>query len=452
MRHHPISIAARIVLGVLVVATGPGASLARAAGTRALRLAEAVELALEKNPGLAGARQRVAAARAGLQQADAAFWPHVRVSTGYAATDNPVQAFMMTLNQRAFDFGADFNNPSTTDNWNSKLLAQYSLYDGGRNVATRQAARLGAEAFEQSFDAVRNELVFEVTRSFHTIGKAREFVHAAEAAVASMEANVKVARDRFEEGAALKSDVLDAEVRLSEAQENLVRARNALAIAETVFRNVVGVGERENVTAATEILPARLRGQNGNVVQSSDVSARPELLAAQKAVAAAERQVRAARSGHLPRVNAFASYVVDTGDARRYADSWVAGVSVEVDVFDGLLTRGKVAEAQARLEEAREQLRGLELALQLEARQAQLNVEESRARLATTGRAVEQAEESLEITKERYAAGLALLTQLLDAETALTAARQRRAAAEADVLIAEAAVEKALGRIWTGER
>jgi len=420
------------------------AALAAEANPRALSLRDAVRVALERNPDLASAQQRVRATRAALEQADAAFWPQIRVSESYAASDNPVQAFMMTLNQRAFSFGANFNHPDTTDNLNTKVLATYSLYNGGSDLAARQATRLGAEARASSLDAVRNDLVFEVARSFYTIGKAREFLRAAAAAVTSMESNLNVASNRFTQGSVLKSDFLDAEVRLSEARENLVRARNALAISETIFRNVLGVGEKENMTAKQGAVETVSQA----VDQPLDVSHRPELLAARKAVEATERQVRAAFGGHLPRVNAFASYDLDSGDANRFADSWVAGVSVELDVFDGFRTRGKVAEARANLAAARDALRKTELALELEAQQAHLNLNEAQSRLATTERVVAQAEESLQITKERYANGLALLTQLLDADSALTAARQRRAAAEADYQIARAALDKALGRGW----
>jgi outer membrane protein TolC len=420
------------------------AALAAEANPRVLTLREAVRVALQQNPDLATAQQRLAAARAGLRQADAAFWPQVRVSEGYAASDNPVQAFMMTLNQRAFNFGANFNHPETTDNLNTKVLATYSLYSGGSDLATRQAVRLGAEARQNSMDAVRNDLVFEVTRSFYTISKARQFMRTAGAAAASMESNLGIASNRFAQGTVLKSDFLDAEVRLSEARENLVRSQHALAISQTIFRNVLGVGEKENVTAAE----GAFETTSQTVVEPLDVSRRPELLAARKAVDATERHVRAAFGGHLPRVNAFASYDLDSGDVNRFADSWVAGVSVDLDVFDGFLTRGKVAEARANLAAVREELRKTELALQLEAKQAQLNLDEAQTRLATTGQAAAQAEESLQITKERYANGLALLTQLLDAETALTAARQRRAAAEADCQIARAALDRALGYAW----
>ena len=415
-----------------------------------LTLEQSIQLALKNNPDLATAQQRVAATRAGLQQTDAALWPQLRVSESYTASDNPVQAFMMTLNQRAFNLGANFNHPDTTDNLNTKVLAHWSLYDGGATLANRQAAKLNTEAAGQSLAAARNDLVFEVTRAYHTIHKARQFVTAAESAVTNLTATVNVASNRFAAGTALKTDILDAQVRLAESEEHLLRARNALALAETIFRNVLGVPDTPALTAAN--LPLRSNDRWSENVNSGTVSvggiSRPELAAARTSVAAADRQVRAAQAGYVPQLKAFASYDLDSGDASHFKDSWIAGVSVELNVFDGFLTRGKVREARANLEAARQQERKVDLAVALETRQAQLNLNEALARLATTGKSVTQAEESVSLTKDRYANGLALLTQLLDAETALTAARQRRAAAEADVHIAQAALDRALGQTW----
>ena len=357
---------------------------------------------------------------------------------------------MMTLNQRAFSFTGNFNHPDPTDNLNSKVLAQWSLYDGGQSLASRQAAKLNTEATRQTFAAARNDLVFEVTRAFHTIGKAREFVSAAAAAVGSIEANVTVASNRFAAGNVLKTDLLDSQVRLAESQENLIRARNAVALSEVVFRTVIGVGEKENVTADETVgqAPRLSSPDESNRRDTCSTLSRPELAAAQQTVTAAERQVRAAQAGYIPRLNTFASYDLDSGNGTRYTDSWLAGVSIDVNIFDGFLTRGKVSEARANLESARQQERKVALSVTLETRQAQLNLEETQARLDTTGKSVEQAEESVQITKDRYANGLALLTQLLDAENALTAARQRRAAVGTDLLIARAALDHALGKIW----
>jgi outer membrane protein len=437
---------------------------------RVLSLSEATSLALERNPDLATIEQRLVAARAALRQAEASFYPHLRVGETYAASDNPVQAFMMTLNQRRLSLGptTDFNDPPTTDNFNTRLSATYSLYDGGSTLADRQAARRGTEVAAYSLEAARNDLVFQTSHSFHTIGKARQLIRTAEAGVASMEANVRVAKGRFEEGNALKTDVLDAEVRLAEVREDLLRTRNSLAISEAIFRNVLGVGEDEPVTAADMESPGATfldglpsngdadprgahLGENQEIQDSQkalDISKHPELLAAERAVAVAEHRLRSAKGGYLPHVNGFAGYDLDSDDLDRFSDSFVAGVSVELDVFDGFLTRGQVAAACADLAAAREKLRRAELAIRLDAKQAELRLAEAQARLRTTARAVEQAAESLQITKERYANGLALLAQLLDAETALTASRQRRATAAADLLIARAALNRALGRGW----
>jgi len=109
------------------------------------------------------------------------------------------------------------------------------------------------------------------------------------------------------------------------------------------------------------------------------------------------------------------------------------------------MTRAKVAEANANVELAREEQRKLHLALDLEAEQARLDLKAANERLSVTDQVVAQAAESASLTRARFEQELALSTQLIDAETALVAARVRRAEAEADRQIAVAAVRKALG-------
>jgi outer membrane protein len=97
------------------------------------------------------------------------------------------------------------------------------------------------------------------------------------------------------------------------------------------------------------------------------------------------------------------------------------------------------------MESAREEQRKLRLQLDLEAEQARLDYEAAGERMEVTAKAVAAAEESAALTRNRFEQGLALPTQLIDAETALVAARVRRAEAEADRHIAVARLRKALG-------
>jgi len=421
-----------VILGLAIL--GSLAALAAEPWT----LERAMQQAMSANPDARLAQQRVAAAQAGLDQANAAFWPRVQLQSSYTGSDNPMQVFGSILNQRAYSSSLDFNNVPTVDDLNTRGLVTVPLYAGGRNIATRNAARAGTDAARQDDAAVRNALGFEVARAFHTVLKTRQFIQAAEMSVKSFEAGLAVAQKRFDGGALLKTGVLDIEVRLAQAREDLVRARNANALALRALRNLLGIesGDFEVAGPAPAIAAP----------DSGDFSGRPELAAARHRERAAQEQARAAKGGYLPRVNAFGSLDHDYGwNYEHGGGSWTAGALLQWDLWDGKLTRAKVREANASLESAREEQRKLRLALDLEVEQARLDLKAANERLNVTERAVSQAEESAGLIRSRFEQDAALPRDLIDAETALVTARVRRAEAEADRQIAITAVRKALG-------
>ncbi len=400
-------------------------------------LERALDYALAHNPDARIAQQRIAAAQAGLEQANSAFWPRLQAQSGYTRTDNPMMVFGSILNQRSYSSSLNFNDVPDVDNLNARGVVTVPLYAGGRNVAGRQAARANTEAAKQESAAVRNALGFEVSRAFHTVLKTRQFIQAADAAVNSFETNLVVAGKRLDGGTLLRSDVLDIEVRLAQAHEDLVRARNAKALAERALRNLLGIEDGEFIVVDTAPIVS--------APHSGDFSQRPELTAARERESAAQAQVRGSKSGYQPRVSAFGSVDYDygwvtRGDGRSYS----AGVMAQWDLWDGFSTRSKIREAKANLESAHEEQRKLRLALDFEVEQARLDLKAADERLAVGSKTVEQAAESAKLTRGRFEQGLALSTQLIDSETALVSARVRRAEAESDQRIAVAALRKAL--------
>jgi outer membrane protein len=407
-------------------------------GAEPWTLERALQQALTANPDARLAQQRIVAAQAGLEQANAAFWPRVQFQFSYTGSDNPMMAFGSILNQRAFSSSLNFNDVPSVDDFNARGLVTVPLYAGGKNTANRKAAKANTDAAQQDNEALRNTLGYEVARAFFTVLKTRQFIQAAEAGVKSFEANLAVANKRLEGGTLLKTGVLDIEVRLAQAREELVRARNANALAMRVLRNMLGIesGEFEVADTAPPI----------SAPDSGDFSGRAELAAARHRELAAEQQVRATKGGYLPRVNAFGSLDYDYGWYYEHGGgSYTAGALLQWDLWDGKMTRAKVAEARANVELAREEQRKVRLALSLEAEQARLDLQAANERLGVTDQAVAQAAESANLTRARFEQEVALSSQLIDAETALVAARVRRADAEADRQIAIAAVRKALG-------
>ena len=192
------------------------------------------------------------------------------------------------MTQRAFSSSLDFNDVPDADDLSISGVLAVPLYVGGSNLAGRAAAKSSARAAEEEADAVRSALAFEVARAFHTVLKGQEFVRAAEEAVRAFESNLSLARKRQESGTVLKTDVLDLEVRVAAAREDLVRAENAEVLARRVLRNLLGLEEGEFLV--DESVPAV------EAPAADDPSGRSELAAARARIAAAEAALRQARA------------------------------------------------------------------------------------------------------------------------------------------------------------
>lgn len=205
-----------------------GSLIARAA--EAWTLEHALDYALVHNPDARIARQRIAAAQAGLEQANSAFWPRLQVESSYTRTDNPMLAFGDILNQRSYSSSLNFNNVRDVDNLNARGILTVPLYAGGRNVAGRQAARANRAAAKQDSEAVRNILGFEVSRAFHTVLKTRQFIRAAEAAVSSF--------------------VIDAETALVAARVRRAEAESDERIAVAALRKALALPQLDPQPAA----------------------------------------------------------------------------------------------------------------------------------------------------------------------------------------------------------
>ncbi len=424
------------VLGILM------GLIVRAAAGEPWTLERAIEQALKNSPDARVAQHRIAAARALVQQSTAGFAPSIQFNASYLRTDNPMMVLGSALNQGVFGelfaTGQLLDTGLEADNLNLNGTVVLPIFSGGQSMAGRKAALAGTEAARQAAEAVRQTLAFEVARAFQTVRKTREFIRATDAAVQAFESNLAIARKRYQTGTALKNEVLDVEVRLAQAREDVVRARNAQALVLRALRNLLGIEEQD--FQVSDHVPAMA------LPPTRETSLRPEVIAAAWQTSAAEQSLRRAMGGFLPQVNAFGRYDHDEGwKLDGDGDSFSGGVQVQWNLFDGNRTRGLVKEAKARLDAAREEERKLRLAVDLELQQAHLYVREAQERLLVTETAVAQAAESAQLTRARFEQGLALATQVIDSETALTGARVRRAEAEADREIAVAALRRALG-------
>lgn len=415
-----------------------------------LTLDEAVAIALQRNPDVRAAAERIGQAEAHLGEATSAFYPRVDARLGYARTDNPAQAFGMILNQRRFSFDLDFNNPGPTQDVRPEVVGALSLFRGGQDYYGRQAAQLGVEAAQLERLAVRNALTDAVIAAYYALVAAPQEVDAARASIDAVSSARAQAQARFDAGAALKSDLLSLDVRLAEAREGQVQASNAVEQARAGLRVLLALPPEEpvSIVPVTGGPPADVPAAVHDALEQA-LRARPELGAAARQVGVREREVSAERAGYLPKVDLVGGYANDSSDFEltHEQDSWAFGVTAEINVFAGFRTRERVRAAERQLAEAREMERKTRLAVEHEVQTSFLAHQAARQRDQVAQAAVASAEDALRLVNEQYAAGTVTITRYLEAEAARTAARSRAIAARFEVRRAEAALKKAMG-VW----
>ncbi len=415
---------------------------------RATTLEDAIQAALRHSPTLKAADARIGSAQAMLRQARSYYYPAIGLAASYTRTDNPPQAFMMTLNQRnlnMMDPGFNPNEPDSTDNLRGSVTLQWRLFDLQRD-AGKNMARYGMRASAEALAAARNQLAYEVTRGFYQVLQAKAFASVQEHAVQSIEESLRVARERFSAGGAVKTDVLNLETQLAHANEDLIKARNGAQLALAALNAAIG---EELVSIDTMVSPdsTALEAPPPACKNPEAYEKRPELRAATLMRQLKEQDVRKAKGGFAPTISAYGSLDADSGNASDFETSYLAGVIAEINIFDGARTRAALQTARAELTAAQADEANARLHLRLDLQQAFLGAQEAWERLEVTRKSLETAEEAQRIVQEQYQQGAADISILLQTQVGATAMRTRHVAAQYDYLIAVSNLQRAKGEL-----
>jgi outer membrane protein len=175
------------------------------------------------------------------------------------------------------------------------------------------------------------------------------------------------------------------------------------------------------------------------------VTHRPEIRAGQQRVEAARASVEGARASRAPKLRADGAYGWNDTDFLPATKEWQVGLSIDLPVFDGSSRAHRLARTKAEL--AREQAVYDNRVLQVrqEVWAAASELERARDSIAANETNVRASEESLRVIRERYQTGAALVTDLLDTQTALAGAEASLAQARWSYLTARAAYDRAVG-------
>jgi outer membrane protein TolC len=366
----------------------------------------------------------------------------------FQSGNNPVYVFGALLTQRQFsaaNFGLEkLNRPDPLNNFQSLVSAEQLVYDFGGLKNQVKAAETGRQASEQERKAAELEVAARVAAAYHSVTLAGDALALAKEALKSAEADEARASTVRAAGMATDADVLTVRVHVSAMKEQVIRRQADLKVAKAALNEALGVPLDTDHVLATQLSPAS--STPGAERESQAVANRPELAQVRLSKQAAEAQAQVARAGYLPQIGLRGLFEADRQQfVNKGGANWMFMASLKWNLFDGNRSRAGVAEARHMAEAAGAAEKQYANGVRLEVRKAQAGLDAATERIRVTEAAVEQAEESLRILRNRYSSGMATVTDLLHAETAVLDAKTRKLAATYDQRLAAIAVEKAAG-------
>ena len=400
-----------------------------------LSLQECLHKAHDNNPALKSAAWDSRIAQEGSRLASAATYPRVDAHGGYT----------MQLEPQAVRLGGVTAETQEGQFAFAGVAASYTLYDFGRRDARIRQADAYTEASSQGFLFTRGDAALQVIEAYFRLLETGRLIQSADEEVAQISEHRRIAQVLLEEGVVTRNDVLQAEVRLASAvqkrlavtnrRENGWLLLNFLTGSEPGFR-----GELDEAAALTNAIPA-LASNVASPINRHDIKAQKQLFEAR------EFEVRENRENYLPEIYTRLSMDYVQNDKVREQAIYSATLGIRVNLFDGFASQAAHERAVKQRSKQQDAVRLTEQRAQLEITSARNDTSVAKERIGVSEAAIRQSEENLRINKERYQERVGIASEVLDAQTLATQAKNDYYSALYDYQTATARLHNALGEL-----
>jgi outer membrane protein len=437
-----------VLLGAAVAA--PAVAYAQST----LSLDEAVAAAASHNRSLQSARSAVAEAESGVREAQSAFWPRITAAESWQRGDQPVFVFSSLLSSRRFaasNFAIDaLNHPNPLGFFRTSVGLEQVIVDGGRQRSAASAAGLRRDIAVHQADQAAMDVMVAVATSFGRLLAAQAARRAADAGVESSREDVARSERRRDAGMATEAEVLSLRVHLADLQQRSIQADGDVAIARAELNRLMGAPIDRDYAAA-EPAPGGNESLNRNALVAEALETRPSIKAADSAARLASTMHRASRAALIPQLSAQGGIEFGGTTFNGRSSSWLFGGELRWSFSSGGAELARMKAATEAASRARLDLEDTRAAVEVDVVSAIRRLDAARARQLVGAAAVEQARESQRIIRDRFDAGIAGTDEVLRASTAVLDAEAQRASALVDGVVAQAMLDRAIGRASAGK-
>lgn len=392
---------------------------------------------------VAAAAAREAAAGHGLAAAEAHRLPNVNLTAGYTRLQSePAAAITIpALHINGLPFAQD-------EAYSAAVSFSAPLFTAGRISNGIAAAGAMTDAARAASTLSRQELKLAVAEAYVTVLRAQRLNGVAVSHVTAIARHADDVEQLYRQGYAARHDVLASQVALADARQQALQASNGVALAGAAYNRLLGRAQ-DAPTALAELneaapapgadqLPGMIAAGRARRSELDQLGAQETALRRQSDSVAAQRAPQVGLNGGWGKLQN--RYLVED-------KGWWIGVALKWDLFDGGQLRRESAQLASNARAVAELRADAADKIELQVRQAWLRWQEAGARIDVARAALAQADETLDLSRERYRAGLAPNSEVLDAETRRAGAYANRDNAWYDRALARLRLQYASGSL-----
>ncbi len=411
-------------------------------------LEKAIAKARDKSPALNSATLGIEEARHRKEAARTDFFPKLSTEYSYTRLDEPPEQRLFLPNPIFGGKGINFE-VGTQNVYKYRVGLVQPLFTGGAIMNQFRLEQLGFDIAKVKRSIADEEVTLGVKIAYFTILKTEKMHDVAAQAVAQISSHEQQARNFFSQEMIARNELLEAQVRLAQAQQDLIRADNFVSIAKASFNTVL----RQDVNTAVEVVdilkdtPVKLTLAE---CLATALQSRPLMKEIALTIQQAQRGVDLAKSTYFPKAYLQYNYNMQgdkaevAGTKFQEATSWDVTVGMQWTFWEWGKSYHQVGENRIKVKRAEEARREIVDGINLEVKTAYLETGETYKNIGVARDAVGKAEEDFRISRDLFNQQMATTTDVLDAQTRLSQAQMNYNNSLSDYHIAKARLEKAI--------
>jgi outer membrane protein TolC len=409
-------------------------------GVMPLSLQDAINRGLKQNLGLLLSHADIGSARGQRWEQLSALLPHVTAAPY-------VDASKINLPEIGLSSFPGVTLPRSIgpfSYFDARAAVTQTLFDWKSVNATRAASQ-SLKSAAYTFKDARDLVVLAVGYVYLQAIADEARIETAESQVKTAQALYDQAADQINAGTSPDIDGLRTKVELQNRQQQLIQAKNNLAIQKLTVARVIGLAPGQEFEFTDKSPYQAIEATSVDEVLGRAYASRSDFQAAMRDVRAAEFARKAAVAGYLPSLSFNADYGL-AGSHPSTATS-VADVrgTLSIPIFQGGSVHADVLQADARLEQSRERLENLRAQIDSDVRAALLNLQSSADQVNVARSNIDLAEETLVQSRDRFSAGVTDTVEVVQSEEAVASAHEQYISSLYNYNYAKISLVRALG-------